>query len=283
MTRHRSEPLELRPLGQRLGAEVRGLALDADLPGPVVDRLVDALLDHKVLVFRRQSLSSSGHARLVQRFGDPVLSPHSPTAGPATARSARWIAEGSAERTPPKLVTFRAEAPPRGERTLFADAAGAYGDLPRQLRALADRSWALHSREAGARRDLTASPDHDSPIAHPVVRLHPETGDRALLLGGFARRLVGLTGAESRTLLPLLQSYLVRPTNLLQWTWSPGDVLLVDARVTQRHDGRGTGAPDGVHRHDVAGDAPLGIDGQHSHRVPWSGPPGGVDAGRLSA
>jgi taurine dioxygenase len=105
-----------------------------------------------------------------------------------------------------------------------------------------------------------------------VTRLHTETGERGLLIGASARRVLGLADAESRTVLDLLQSFVARPHNVLTWTACPGDVLVADARSIQvRFPARRAGL---VVR-TVTGDAPLGINGQHSH-LPAPAEPGAV-------
>jgi len=70
---------------------------------------------------------------------------------------------------------------------------------------------------------------------HPVVRVHPETGERALLLGGFAHRLIRHGAAESVDLLRIFQSYVTRPENVVRWTWQLGDVAIWDNRSTQHY------------------------------------------------
>ena len=56
---------------------------------------------------------------------------------------------------------------------------------------------------------------------HPVVRVHPDTGERNLYIGGFADRIVGLSRTESKDILRLLQAYVVRPENTIRWQWQP--------------------------------------------------------------
>lgn len=69
---------------------------------------------------------------------------------------------------------------------------------------------------------------------HPVVRVHPETGERTLLLGNFVQRIAGLTGRDSRTLLDLFQ-HIERPENTVRWQWQVGDVAIWDNRATQHY------------------------------------------------
>jgi taurine dioxygenase len=243
--------VDVRPLADRLGAEVTGLGLSEELTWNALEYLKDALLDHKVLIFRGQHLDAPSHARLLRRFGR--LEDRAVTAPGA------WASPGSERLAPPKVVSLRATAasggdpPPDGE-VRVADTVGAYRDLPRPLRALADRSWVAHAPVRATQGEL---------VAHPATRLHPETGDRGLLLGGTARHVLGLPDAESRTVLDLLQSYVVRRHNLVTCTLHPGDVLLADARGVQVR------LPPGSSRLlEVTGEAPLGINGQHSHALP---------------
>lgn len=103
---------------------------------------------------------------------------------------------------------------------------------------------------------------------HPVVRVHPETGEPSLFLGGFAQRLAGLTLRESRPLLDVLQSYVRRPENSVRWTWRPGDVLIFDNRSTQHYGVDDYGDHKRVlHRVSITGDVPVGLDGRTSHEA----------------
>ncbi|HEY6796779.1 MAG TPA: TauD/TfdA family dioxygenase [Kineosporiaceae bacterium] len=239
---------ELRPFGTGFGAEVLGVPAPDQLRRADVEDLRDALLDHRVLVLRGARLAPDAHARLARLFGAAVPGPG--------GSSPRWVAAGSTGTALPKILTFRTVAP-SGHRVQFADAVRGYRLLPVPLRALADRSWAVHHVDEDA--------DGPDGVAHPVTRLHPETGDRALLLGDGARRILGMTTPESRTVLDLLQSYVLRPDNIVTWAPTDGDAVVADARAVQHRTGpvaeRGAC---GVVRIDVAGDAPLGVDGQHS-------------------
>jgi taurine dioxygenase len=104
--------------------------------------------------------------------------------------------------------------------------------------------------------------------AHPVVRVHPESGERGLFIGGFAQRLVGLSATESRDILRLLQAYVTRPENTVRVRWNPGDVVLFDNRITQHYAPDDYGdLPRRLHRVTVAGDVPVGVDGRSSHVI----------------
>jgi alpha-ketoglutarate-dependent taurine dioxygenase len=100
---------------------------------------------------------------------------------------------------------------------------------------------------------------------HPVVRIHPETGERALVLGHFIKRFVGLSTSDSNDLFELLQRHVTRLENTVRWNWAPGDLAIWDNRSTQHYavddyDGR----PRLLHRITLAGDIPVGVDGESS-------------------
>lgn len=145
------------------------------------------------------------------------------------------------------------------------------------MRALADTLRAVHSNDY----DYVALRPNARPEAlaqyqkvftstkflteHPVVRVHPETGERVLLLGNFVQRISGLTGRDSRALLDLFQSHIERPENTVRWQWQTGDVAIWDNRATQHY-----GVDDSddherkLRRVTIDGDIPFGVDGRRS-------------------
>jgi taurine dioxygenase len=178
---------------------------------------------------------------------------------------------------PPKASTLRSiVVPPYGGDTLIANTATAYTDLPEELRLLADRLRAVHTNdhdyaphpqfrtaEAEQRHQVFTARRYST--AHPVVRVHPESGERTLFIGGFAQRIVGLSQTESRDLLRTLQAYVTRPENAVRWRWAEGDLVLFDNRSTQHYavDDYGD-LPRTLHRVTIAGDVPVGVDGKPS-------------------
>jgi alpha-ketoglutarate-dependent taurine dioxygenase len=113
---------------------------------------------------------------------------------------------------------------------------------------------------------------------HPVVRVHPETGERALLLGHFVREFVGLNTKESHALFHALQDRVIRLENTVRWSWEPGDVAIWDNRATQHYAVADYGDHHRLlHRIALAGDVPVAIDGARSITR------GGGDAAHFSA
>jgi hypothetical protein len=101
-----------------------------------------------------------------------------------------------------------------------------------------------------------------------VVRVHPETGRRVLLLGHFIKQFVGLGSAESATLFALLQARVTKLENTIRWNWQPGDLAVWDNRATQHY---AVADYDDQYRRlnrvTLAGDVPVDIYGQHSRTV----------------
>jgi alpha-ketoglutarate-dependent taurine dioxygenase len=280
--------LDVRQIGGRIGAEIHGVDLRAELDDAVFAEINAALLRFKALVFRGQHLDDEQQLRFAARFG-PLTTAHPtvpsvdgqpnilPVQGDEGVRANRWHTDVTFVQSPPKVSTLRAVViPSYGGNTLIANTAAAYQDLPEPLRVLADTLYAVHTNDydyAQPQFTNAAATDYHkvfvsrrSQTAHPVVRLHPDTGERSLFIGGFAQRIVGLSSTESRDILRLLQAYVTRPENVLRVQWNPGDVVVFDNRITQHYapDDYGT-QPRKLFRVTVAGDVPAGIDGRQSH------------------
>ena len=168
---------------------------------------------------------------------------------------------------------------PNRRATASANSAAAYRSLPESLRAFADTLWAVHtnvydyaeprperSAAQAAYRETFESTPYES--LHPVVRVHPETGERGLFIGGFVRGIDGLSTSESRDLLRLLQAHVTRPEHVLRWTWSPGQLLVFDNRITQHYAiDNYDDQPRRLSRVTVAGDVPVSVSGRRSEAI----------------
>ena len=181
---------------------------------------------------------------------------------------------------PPQASTLRSIVVPLyGGETLIANTGAAYRDLPDPLRAFADTLRAVHTNDYDyavppeslnetqrERRKIFIATKYET--AHPVVRVHPLTGERGLFIGGFAQRIVGLSAGESRKILDILQAYVTRPDNILRWRWSPNQLVLFDNRITQHYAVENYDRqPRRLNRVTVAGDVPVGVDGASSYSI----------------
>jgi alpha-ketoglutarate-dependent taurine dioxygenase len=282
--------LDVRKITARIGAEVRGVDLTRDLDPGTVAAIRGALHEHKALVFRDTGLDDEGQQRFARAFGELTTAhptvpaePGAPNILPVDSergRSNQWHTDVTFVVNPPQLSTLRAIViPPYGGETLIANSATAYTDLPEPLRELADNLWAVHMNDydyalppegadeaENARRAQFRSIEYET--AHPVVRIHPLTGERGLFVGGFASRIVGLSRGESRDLLRLLQSYVTRPENVLRWRWTVGELVLFDNRITQHYAiDNYDDLPRRLNRVTVAGDIPVGVNGKSSYAI----------------
>lgn len=283
---------DIRKIGGRIGAEVVGIDL-GDLSDALFEEINSALLEHKALIFRGQDLDDDGQIRFAGGFGELTAAHPTvpsvdgkpnilPVDGEEGIRSNHWHTDVTFVVTPPMVSTLRGIViPPYGGNTLIANAAAAYADLPAELREFADRLWAVHTNDydyvlprvgsgasaaAEAYREVFVSTKYKT--AHPVVRVHPESGERGLFIGGFAQKIVGLSSSESRTVLDLFQAYVTRPENIVRVQWNPGDLVLFDNRITQHYAPDDYGdLPRRLHRVTVAGGVPVGADGKSSYII----------------
>ena len=168
--------------------------------------------------------------------------------------------------------------------------------LPSELRTLVDGLWAIHTNEydyAAYRNKVSEeSLRHHKEVfvstlyetEHPLVRVHPETGERTLILGHFAKKMVGLSSADSAQLLSLLQGHVTRLENTVRWRWEVGDVVIWDNRATQHYAINDYGDQQRiVRRVTVDGDIPVSVDGRQSvTRKKVTSAAQAADAGQVS-
>src|SRR6266700_3247741 len=290
ITTSTSTRFDVRKLTARIGAEVTGVDPTLELDQEAVTAIRAALNEHKALLFRGVSLDDDGQQRFARYFGE-LTTAHptvpavdgEPNVLPVDSEDTRanhWHTDVTFVLNPPQASTLRSiVVPPYGGETLIANTGAAYRDLPDPLRAFADTLRAVHTNDYDyavppeslseadqERRKIFLSTRYET--AHPVVRVHPLTGERGLFIGDFAQRIVGLAKGESREILKILQHYVTRPENILRVTWEPGQLVLFDNRITQHYAvDNYDDAPRRLHRVTVAGDIPVGIDGSPSYSV----------------
>ncbi|MBR1164785.1 TauD/TfdA dioxygenase family protein [Bradyrhizobium elkanii] len=242
----------------RLGAEVKNIKLSDDLSDEVVAAIKQLLLEHKVIFFRDQGhLDDFQQQRFAIRLSS--LIPHS-TISDASGELRAGVTlpdgagcsdmmnmDGSVNAARPKISILRGAAIPLyGDHMAWSSAAAAYLDLPESLRMLANTLWAVRcaafdcaATEGATEADRKCLDDVSTgtiyETTHPIVRIHPETGERLLFLGRSVQNFVGLQRYPSQKLFERLQSYLTAPQNTVCWTWQSGDVAIWDDRATERY------------------------------------------------
>jgi alpha-ketoglutarate-dependent taurine dioxygenase len=283
--------IEIRKVTANIGARISGVDISQPLGEETATAIREALNVHKALVFDDVNLDDEGQQAFVRHFGD-VTTAHPTVASvdgvpnvlPVDSERGRaannWHTDVTFVLNPPQASTLRSiTVPPYGGETLIASSAAAYRNLPEPLRKLADTLWAEHTNDydyavpdeeideqlAAQRAQFTSIKFR---TVHPVVRVHPLTGERGLFIGGFAQRIVGLSPSESRKVLDLLQAYVTRPENILRHRWSENQLVLFDNRITQHYAvDNYDGQPRRLHRVTVAGDIPVGIEGKESYSI----------------
>ncbi|MFF0161869.1 TauD/TfdA dioxygenase family protein [Streptomyces sp. NPDC005263] len=275
-------------VGGRIGAVISGVRLGGGLDAATVAAIRAAVLEHKVVFFRdQQHLDADSHEAFGRLLGEPVAHPTVPAVdGRYTfavdndhgGRANQWHTDVTFVPAYPAFSILRAEVvTPYGGNTLWANTAAAYAQLPAPLKLLAENLRAEHTNVYDY---ATVRPESDFPeikqffevfhstrfrTEHPVVRVHPETGERTLLLGNFVNKLVGLRGADSRAIIAVLQSHIERPENTVRWQWRVGDVALWDNRATQHYGVDDSGDHTRVLRRvTIDGDVPVSVDGRRS-------------------
>jgi alpha-ketoglutarate-dependent taurine dioxygenase len=285
--------LEFAKLGSRIGAEIRGFDLSGDLAPETVGQIRAALNEHKALVFREANiLSDDAQVKFASHLG-PLTTAHPTVASvegeenvlPVDSENGsanNWHTDVTFVVNPPQASTLRSiDLPSYGGETLIASSAGAYSDLPDELRNFADTLWAIHTNDYDY--SVPKNLEHENAderrkeftrikfeTAHPVVRVHPLTGERGLFIGGFAQRLriVGLSNTESKDIIRLLQAYVTRPENVVRVNWEPNQLVLFDNRITQHYaPDNYDGQPRKLNRVTIAGDIPVGVDGKPSQSI----------------
>jgi alpha-ketoglutarate-dependent taurine dioxygenase len=266
-----------------LGAEVSGITLDPEADDGVIAAVRQALLDHKVLFFRKQSFDAGTLTELACRFGEPTPAhPVEPSVeghpevlsldSDEGARADVWHSDLTFQERPPLGAMLHAEiVPDVGGDTVWVDMAAAYEALSPALQAFLDERTATHSpTKAGdyfAARDTTAGEKATATATascrHPVVRVHPETGRRSLFVNPlFTDKIDGLRRRESDALLALIQEVATQPEGMLRWRWQTGDLAFWDNRSTMHYALRDFGsAPRRMIRVAIEGDRPVGVDG----------------------
>ncbi|MCH5641863.1 MULTISPECIES: TauD/TfdA family dioxygenase [unclassified Gordonia (in: high G+C Gram-positive bacteria)] len=292
--------LELHRAAGNIGAYVDGIDLSRELPPQTADALVAALHAHKVLFFRDQhDLDHAAQIAFSRIFG-AVTDSHpydddAPTEFPqiltvdnreyerkfgvkAASYTSEWHTDVTPLVNPPAVTILRADvAPERGGDTSWTNLAAAYAGLPESLKELVDGLRAEH-RFGGRKPVFTDASEYGRKVAsaplvaeHPVVRVHPRTGEKILFVTpGFTSRIIGYSRRQSDALLDLLFDEVTNPAYTVRFRWRAGSVAVWDNRATAHL------APSDINHLDVRrtlfrttieGDVPVGPDGSPSVAV----------------
>jgi len=255
--------IEARPLAAAMGAEIVGF--DARDPSDeAVAELLDALFRHKMVYLRQTRISHGEHERLTARLGPfgtdaytggvpghPDVQPVIKEADNRTAAifGGSWHTDSAFLERPPSISTLRSvEIPPFGGDTAWANTVLAYAMLsaamqamlaPLRIRMAAERNsltqLRLNQRQTAFSSD-EAKDQAFGGMAHPLVRTHPVTGEKALYVDeAYASAIEGMTSAESRPLIDFLIGHVTQHAFTCRLRWEPDMLVLWDNRICLHH------------------------------------------------
>jgi len=242
--------MRVEPLTPAIGATITEVDLGKVSSG-LIDDLRELLQKHKVLFFRDQAISVEQHIAFAREFGELEIHPATPkdqphreilrlAHGPDSRGSENFWHSDVTWREKPSLGSIlRARTvPPVGGDTLFANMAMAYDRLPEATREKIHDLIAVHDIARVFARRLNKSPEelHDRypPMEHPVVRTHPETGDRVVYVNGaFTSHIKDMDPDESALLLDELYKSAWNPEVQCRFRWEVDSIAFWDNRACQ--------------------------------------------------
>ncbi len=248
----------VRPLSHALGAEILGVGLAKPLSNAQFDQIHRTFLEKGILLFRDQEITREQHIAFSRRFGELdtheslprdrhpdypelllVTNVPKENGQPSDSKytGQQWHSDLSFTPVPSLGSLLRGiTIPPVGGDTMFTNMYRAYDTLSDGMKKLLDGLHAIHT---GSRKIVDLSSDRateqkklNPPIAQPVVRVHPETGRKALYIGDKVSCFVGMTEEESRPLIEYLVKHATRPQFVYRHQWRANDIVLWDNRCT---------------------------------------------------
>jgi taurine dioxygenase len=251
VTRGHGELLVERPLSEAGGAEISGSDLSQPLDDRMRDAIYAALLEYQFLVFPGQVLSREAQYGFAAQFGEVEAhgggrpgkrqdvahvtanldADGNPSDRFAKGANYRWHTDKPYYKTPPALtVLYAVELPPVGGDTEFANTKLAYAALDDATKRRIAGLRVVFQWEHGLRPGYYAN--ELSPVDHPLVRTHPNTGEKALYLGNHALRIAGMDASEGAGLLEALLTHATQPRFTYAHRWRQGDLVMWDNRAT---------------------------------------------------
>ena len=254
--------IEVAPVAGALGAEIGGVDISGPLADGVFGEIRRAFLEHRVIFFRGQSLAPRDQRDFAARFGPcnrypfvagleecPEVIPIIKEPEETFNFGGLWHSDTTyLEKPPLGTLLYAVETPPQGGDTLFANTKLAYDALSDGMKAALAGLRGLSSAKIryaeagrsgqfvkfkGAMTAIGLDREETLEAWHPVVRTHPDTGEKALYVNrAHTVRFEGWTEAESRPWIDWLCEHIVRPEFTCRFRWEPGSVALWDNRCT---------------------------------------------------
>ena len=257
----RDWPFTVTPLHPVLGCEITGITLEQAVSPNLFAKVYEAFLDYQLILFRDVDLPPATQVAFARNFGEVqihVLSGHygtkefpeiyflsnldkdgNPSGKHPDKGTLYWHTDGSwRERTGQATMMYSEIVPEAGGDTEFADMYSAYELLPAAMKARLEGRRAVHNLDFSRTRrhgeDLLTARQKSQvpPVAHPIVRTHPETGRKAIFLGDHAEWIEGMDYGEGRALIEDLNTTITPRAQVYSHRWKPRECIVWDNRST---------------------------------------------------
>ncbi len=279
--------LEVEKIAGSLGAEVSGVDLAQELPDEVIAEIRQALLDNLVIFFRDQALTPARQLAFARRWGEIHLHPYMQgmddypeileivkTPQDKKNFGGSWHSDQMFTAKPAMgTMLYGKVIPSAGGDTMWTNQYLAYESLSEGMRRMLDPLKAVSkgdnfsSHDGKTRKEYYADkismkvkdPGSTQTVTtHPLIRTHPETGRRALFIGGHVHRFEDMTEQESKPLIDFLMQHSTRPEFTCRFRWKSGSVAFWDNRCTQHFAINDYPAETRImHRVTICGDTPY--------------------------
>lgn len=288
------QTIDVQPLAVALGAEIFGVDLAKGLNKETFNEIHQAWLDHLVIFFRDQDITSEQFLNFTKMFGEihthplmqgleecPEILEILKTEESTYTFGNSWHTDQIFYRQPAKAsILYAKEVPPHGGDTLFANMYAAYDALSDGYRAMIDPLQVLNKGDNYKRRKQTGvamsraeryasgktamklkeTPDENrvTESVHPLVRTHPETKRKSLYISVNSETLVDFGEAEADIIIDQLREHAMKPELGCRFRWDVGSIAMWDNRCTQHYAiGDYQGSRRRMHRLMVKGDKPV--------------------------
>ncbi len=246
----RNYRLDVQPIAGSMGAELHGVDLSEDLDDETFGEIHEAILGHGAIFFRDQNITPTQQMTFAKRWGEVHLHPHMPCLDghpgiieivkkedDTVAFGGNWHTDQMFTDTPARYTMLYAkQVPQAGGDTMYANLYQAYDALSDGMKEMIAGLHTINQYDKKKKRPAAMTPtEMDVPapeVEHPLVRVHPETGRKALYISyeGITRRIAGMTEAESRPILTYLLNHAIRPEFTCRFRWQVGSLALWDNR-----------------------------------------------------
>ena len=286
MTKYKK--ITVAPITGTIGAEISGVDL-RQLDAETVTEIRQAFLDHTVVFFRDQEMTTEEYVKFAANFGPFGLEPYVKTMDDypeviAVLKEAsetktinfggQWHSDWSFQESPPlATILLGIDIPPYGGDTLFANMTLAYETLSEGMKQIIEPLIAVHSakRPYGTGKSLLGDTDKKSmtiirsekaheEMEHPLVRTHPETDEKSLFINPvYTIRLKGMSESDSREILQKLFKHCLQEEFKCRFRWQKNSVAMWDNRCAMHFAMNDyDGFRRELHRITIAGDVPFG-------------------------